>query len=321
MRTQRLASSSDPVSEKNIEQRRPAVHQSVLLHEVIELLSIQESEVVVDGTVGGAGHSKALVAHLGPDGTFIGLDADSDAIERARDVLPDTRARIELCVANFRSLESVLAELKIPQVNKVLLDLGWSSFQLDVGRGFSFMNDEPLSMTYGDPTQALFTAETVVNEWEEEHIADILKGWGEERFARRIAAAIVAARSLGRIKTSGQLAEIIAQAVPTGRPSRGKRIHPATRTFQALRIAVNDELGALTEILETLRTHLAPGGRVAIISFHSIEDRLVKQTFAAWKREGLGAPVTKKPVVPSTEELGENPRARSAKLRVFERAL
>lgn len=330
MRTQRLASSSDPVSKMDIEQRRlqpntdphtdkprSVGHTSVLLHEVLALLSIQGSDVVVDGTVGGAGHSAALVKQLGPDGTFIGLDADADALDRAREALRGAPARVELREANFRTLEAVLHELHLDQIDKVLLDLGWSGYQLEAGKGFSFKNDEPLSMTYGDPEKADFTAFDIVNSWEEEHIADVIKGWGEERFAHRIARAIVNARADGPVSTSGQLAGIIAQAVPA--VARHGKTHPATKSFQALRIAVNDEMGALSEVLSVIRRHLAPRGRVAIITFHSIEDRLVKQTFAAWKTEGLGVPVTKKPVTSSPEELTANPRARSAKLRVFER--
>jgi len=329
MRTQRLASSSDPVSEydstKDHNRHRTSrgadfsTHRSVLLHEVLEALAIREGDTIVDCTLGGGGHACELVRLLGPQGFFIGIDADRRAVERAKNALAKEHvaARIELRETNFRKLSNVLNELEIQKIDKVLLDLGWSGYQLEGERGFSLRVDEPLLMTYGDPKQAICTAFDVVNSWSEEHIADIIHGFGEERYARRVARAIVAAREKGRIERSMQLADIISQSVPVG--YRHGRLHPATRTFQAIRMAVNDEVGALSEALLASREHLAEGGRVAVISFHSIEDRIVKRTFAAWKGEGFGMPVTKKPITASEEEVARNPRSRSAKLRVFER--
>lgn len=290
-------------------------HQPVLLHEAIEQLDIQPGDTIVDATLGGAGHARAIAEKLGEKGTLVGFDLDSDAIERARDALKNSRCRVHLVEANFRHTHEELMKLGVSHITKSLFDLGWSSYQLDSGRGFSFQRDEPLLMTYAKSGERILTASVVVNEWEEESLADIIFGWGEERYSRRIAHAIVAAREKKPIRTSGELAEIISASVPS--KYRYGRIHPATRTFQALRIAVNDELGALKEGLESTWEMLAPKGRIAVISFHSIEDRLVKQLFALWEKSGSGVRITKKPITPSRAEIMENPRSRSAKLRVI----
>jgi len=313
MRTRRSQSSDNPV---------PVKHRPVLLHEATELLDIQRGETVVDATLGGAGHSREILAKLGPSGRLIAFDADKEAIERAEKLFErDARSdnpRISLIHANFRELKERLSGIGITTVDKVLFDLGWSGFQLEAGRGFSFHSDEPLDMRYdaGPPVGGL-TAATIINEWEESSIADVMYGWGEERYSKRIAKAIVAARAKTPIKTSGELAELIKASVPPA--YRFGRLHPATKTFQALRIAVNDELGALKQGLDAAWQLMEMHGRIAVISFHSIEDRIVKQQFRQWEDEGSGTRVTKKPLTPSEAEVNENPRSRSAKLRVIQK--
>ena len=291
-------------------------HRSVLLHEALELLAITSDDVVVDATLGGAGHSQAIAAKLGKDGVLIGIDADHDAILRGKELLKGVAPTVRLIEANFRDVSAQLEKLGIPEVDKMLFDLGWSSFQLDAGRGFSLKSDEPLLMTYSKDPGAL-TAQTIVNEWAEESIADVIFGWGEERYSRRIAKAIVERRESKPFTTARELAETIYANVPPR--YRFGKIHPATRTFQALRIAVNDELGALAQGLRDGWQKLSKGGRIAVISFHSIEDRVVKQTFKQWEESGQGKRVTKKPLMPSPTEIAENPRSRSAKLRVIEK--
>jgi len=308
MRTRRQQSSSDPMP---LSER----HRPVLLHEVSELLAIQPDDTVVDATLGGAGHAEHMVEKLGEKGIFLGIDADSAAIERAREKLAASKARVILEQGNFRNVGSYLGKHMIQSVDKALFDLGWSSYQLKSGRGFSFLADEPLVMTYAD-TGATLTAETIVNTWGEESIADILYGWGDERYSRRIARAIVDVRANHAIRTSKELASIVAQAVPP--VYRRGKTHPATKTFQALRIAVNDEFGALKESVDSLWQHIAPHGRIAIITFHSTEDREVKQMFRELAATG-GTLVTRKPLVPTREEVLQNPRARSSKLRCIEK--
>jgi len=316
MRTRRSQSSSDPVSSGHPPAFVGAGHVPVLLHEAVDSLSLKPDDVVVDATLGGAGHAGAIAATLGKKGVLIGFDLDTDAISRAKKVLEGARPDVHLILGNFRHLGKELERLEIPSITKALFDLGWSSYQLDSGRGFSFRADEPLSMTYADTPTGL-TAATIVNEWGEESIADILFGWGEEHYSRRIAKAIVARRAHKPFTTSVELAEAITAAVPPR--YRHGRIHPATRTFQALRIAVNDELGALAEGLRSAWKHLAPGGRIAVITFHSIEDRMVKQMFAAWEASEEGKRVVRKPIRPAGPEISMNPRSRSAKLRVIQK--
>ena len=307
--------SSDPVSPFDKTQGKS--HRPVLLHEVVELLALKQSDIVVDATLGGAGHSSEIVSHLGKKGMLIGIDADRDAVRRAEKMLFDAKPKVSIVEGNFRDLSKHLHKLSVRKIDKALFDLGWSSYQLDAGRGFSLKSDEPLLMTYGkDVKPGSVTAATIVNEWAEESIADVIFGWGEERYSRRIAKAIVERRASKPFISARDLAEAIYAAVP-GR-YRG-RIHPATRTFQALRIAVNDELGALTQGLQEAWEALAPYGRIAVISFHSIEDRIVKQTFKKWEEAGEGKRITRKPIVASEEERKENPRSRSAKLRVIQK--
>ncbi len=295
-----------------------ARHDSVLMNEVLEALDAQPSDTLVDATVGGAGHFAALLAVLGEGGVIIGIDADPAAVERARAAYADDR-RPERPVAhivndNFRNLSRILERLGIGQVNKALFDLGWSGYQIAAPRGFSFQSDEPLLMTYGEGGE---TAADIVNSSSEEELADIIFTYGEERFARGIARAIVAARTHGRILTTDALVAAIKAGTPHWYHER--KIHPATKTFQALRIATNDEIGALREGLAAALSALAPGGRLAVISFHSIEDRVVKNILRDAAETGLGTLSPKKPIVPTRAEILTNRRARSAKLRVFER--
>lgn len=325
MRTRRFQFSSNPVSSPQGDANDSPVpskayvtegkHQPVLLHEAIAGLAIEKDDVVVDATLGGAGHARALTDALGKKGTFIGFDLDHDAILRARQALANITPKTHLIEANFRNLTSELAKIEITHIDKVLFDLGWSSFQLTGGRGFSLKSDEPLQMTFTKDPKSGLTAGKIVNEWAEESLADIIYGWGEERYSRRIAKAIVERRAQKPFMTARELAEVIYAVVPPR--YRHGRIHPATRTFQALRIAVNDELGALQTGLGAAWSILSPRGRIAVITFHSIEDRLVKQTFKQWEERGEGTRITRKPIVASDEETAKNPRSRSAKLRII----
>lgn len=322
MRTRLVHSSDDSVlsleSGPDSAQATSGQHRSVLLHEAIEGLAIGPTDIVVDATLGGAGHARAIADMLGTEGTLIGFDLDPDAIKRAQSALADTLPRTFLIESNFRELQQQLATRGIVSIDKALFDLGWSGYQLAGGRGFSFLSDEPLLMTYAkDVTEHTLTAAEIVNEWERESLIDIISGWGEERYARRIAQMIVDRRAQKPFSTARDLADAIKACVPS--VYRYGRIHPATKTFQALRIAVNDELGALRDGLASAWHLLAPDGRIAVITFHSIEDRIVKQQFVQWEREGTGMRITKKPITPNPEELSQNPRARSAKLRVIKK--
>lgn len=291
-------------------------HDSVLLQEAIDGLALTGGDVVVDATIGGAGHFKKILEALDGRGTLIGIDADEGAIERGTAAAAHTDVTVHLVHDNFRNLGSILDEKGITSVSKVLFDLGWSAFHLTSGRGFSFRVDEPLLMTYGEPEPGK-TAADMVNTASEEALSDLFFTLGEERFARQIARGIVEARKKERILTTTALVEVILASTPSWYQHR--RIHPATKTFQALRIAVNDELGALRAGLSGALSHLSKGGRIAVITFHSIEDRIVKTVLRDAAHAGMGTLVTKKPIVPSAFEVQENPRARSAKLRIFER--
>jgi 16S rRNA (cytosine1402-N4)-methyltransferase len=292
-------------------------HITVLLHEAVEGLALSKTSVVVDATLGAGGHAGLILNELTTDGVFIGLDADETAIE-ALAHLKESKASVHLVVRNFAKVAEVLAELSITSVDAILADLGWRTDQFtDGNKGFSFSADEPLLMTYGNPADYAFTAADIVNDWKEGDIANVIYGYGEERYSRRIAAAIVAARKSTRITTAKQLADIIASAVPAS--YRNGRTNPATKSFQGLRIAVNDEFTALETFLAAAWSNLAPGGRLAIISFHSLEDRIVKHTFKEHVRTKTGVAITKKPIVPTREELLKNPRARSAKLRIIQK--
>jgi 16S rRNA (cytosine1402-N4)-methyltransferase len=290
-------------------------HITVLKKEAVEGLDITPEATIVDATLGSGGHAKAILEHLGEKGTLIAIDADASAIESFD---AKKRATVHLVHRNFRDIDVVLRELNIENADGILADLGWRMEQFAGGsKGFSFLVDEPLHMTFGNPEAYPFTARDIVNEWKEEDIKNVLKGYGEERFAGRIARHIVEARAMSPIETSGELAEVVWQAVPGF--YRIGRIHPATRTFQALRTAVNDELDALEVFIRKSTDALKAEGRLAIISFHSIEDRIVKRTFRELQSEGRGTVLTKKPIMAGDEELRLNPRARSAKLRIFEK--
>ncbi len=302
-----------------IKSQMPNVHKSVLVSEVVNGLNIQPSDIFLDGTINGGGHSAVAYGRLDENGAIIGLDLDNTALDRARARLIGRAAKVILKQASFSNLAEVLVEVKIPVVDKILFDLGLSSNQLEMsGRGFSFQKNEPLLMTFKDkPDTSDLTAADIVNRWDEENIAQIIKSYGEERFAHRIASAIISAREEKEIKTAAELADIIRMAVP--KRFQG-RIHPATRTFQALRITVNDEIGALQEGLRQGFEHLRKeGGRMAVISFHSLEDRMVKNFFKEKVVSGKGKLITRKPVVPEKEEIAANTRARSAKLRIIEK--
>lgn len=293
-------------------------HKTVLTDEAVAALAINDSSVVVDATLGSSGHAKRIIETLGSRGVFVGIDADSSAIAHGTEVLNGSTCTLYLCNGNFRTIDSILEQLHIEHVDAILADLGWRMEQFSGnGKGFSFQVDEPLLMTFGDPKDSVFTARDIVNEWDEENIINILRGYGEERFAGRIARHIVEARALKQIDTTFELVAIIEAAVPAF--YKRARIHCATRTFQALRITVNDEFAALEDFIKKSVLFLAPHGRLAIITFHSIEDRIVKHLFKNLAHDHIGIVHTKKPIIASDTELQENPRARSAKLRIFEK--
>ncbi len=295
------------------------MHVPVLLNEVITGLDIKPDDVFFDGTVNGGGHSKAIYDRLGSKGLLIGTDLDETALAKAQEKLKGERARVVLKQSSFRNLDTILEETGISTVNKILFDLGLSSNQFEEsGRGFSFQKDEPLLMTFKkNPEASDLTAGKIVNQWDEENISQIIESYGEERYAKKIAHAIVFWRNKGEIKTTQELVKIIEGAVP--KTYLHKRIHPATKTFQALRITVNDEIESLKDGSRKGFEHLSSGGRMAVISFHSIEDRIVKNFFRQEAQDGRGRLVTKKPITPSPKELSENPRSRSAKLRIIEK--
>lgn len=304
--------------------KNDGVHRTVLLHSSIEGLGIREGDIFIDCTINGGGHSLAVAEKHAKGVKIIGLDVDRDAIERSQKKLEKANANFKLVQDNFRNLDAILAKLqksgfiREPKADKILFDLGWSSNQFELsGKGFSFMKDEPLLMNLGEKSDAVATAREIVNEWEEEVIANILFGYGEEKFSRRIARAIVKEREKHPIESTAQLADIIGKSVPAF--YRNGRTHAATKSFQALRIAVNDELGALREGIAKAFEALRPGGRMALISFHSIEDRIVKQFMREKASADLGKLITKKPIIATKDELRENPRARSAKLRIIEK--
>lgn len=312
-------------------------HVTVLMEEAIEGLNINPGGIYVDCTLGGAGHSSGIVSRLGEGGRLIAFDQDEWAHDNAQVRLGPYMDKVTLVKSNFRYLEQKLLECGVPQkdgvpqVDGILFDLGVSSPQLDEAeRGFSYNHDAPLDMRM-DRGIAL-TAGDIVNTWDERDIARILIEYGEEKFARKIARLIVAARAEAPIETTGELVELVKAGIPAAARRTGG--HPAKRTFQALRIAVNDELGAEEDALEQAVRCLKPGGRASVITFHSLEDRICKQTFVKYVEkctcppdfpmcvcggEGTLKLVNRKPIVPGEEELEANPRARSAKLRVAEK--
>ncbi|MDO8520605.1 MAG: 16S rRNA (cytosine(1402)-N(4))-methyltransferase RsmH [bacterium] len=295
-------------------------HRTVLLHEVIESLQPKAGNVFVDATFGGGGHSMALAKVIEKKGCLIAFDQDASVFSEAVKHEFGALTKFTPVTANFRNVGEELKRLSVRRVNGIVFDLGLSSIQLEEsGRGFSFQRDEPLTMTFkATPEKGDVTAEVILNSWSEESIVVILRGFGEERYAERVAKAIVTARKLGPIRRTGELVEVIHQATPS-RYHRG-RTHFATRTFQAIRMAANDELGAIERGIRGIMPFLSKRGRIAVITFHSVEDRMVKHLFREFVRIDYSArQITKKPIVPSVNELTENPRARSAKLRVIEK--
>jgi 16S rRNA (cytosine1402-N4)-methyltransferase len=312
-------------------------HITVLREEAVDGLAIKPGGIYVDCTLGGAGHSELIASRLGAGGRLIAFDQDDWALDNARKRLAPYIEQVTLVRSNFRELEQRLLQLDvplvdgIPQVDGILFDLGVSSPQLDEAeRGFSYNHDAPLDMRMDQ--QGTLTADEIVNEWEEREISRILADYGEERFARSIARHIVQARAKQRIETTGELVELIKAGIPAATRRTGP--HPAKRSFQALRIAVNDELGAEEDaLMQTVRC-LAPGGRASVITFHSLEDRICKQIFSKYLQrctcppdfpmcvcgqEGQLKLINRKPIIPGEAELEHNPRARSAKLRVAEK--
>lgn len=306
-------------------------HAPVMPDECISNLDIKEDGIYVDGTIGGGGHSSLICSRLSEKGTLIGIDRDMDALDASRKRLSEFKCTKHFVQSNYSGIKRVLEELGISGIDGALLDLGVSSFQLDnPERGFSYMNDAPLDMRMDQNSG--FTAGDVVNTYSEKELAKIIRDYGEERWASRIAAFVVRARKEKNIETTGELVEIIKNAIPASARRDGP--HPAKRTFQAIRIEVNDELGQLKRAVTDFIDVLAPGGRLAIITFHSLEDRIVKEAFNKRANPCTCPPelpvcvcgkvadvkkITKKPVTPGDEETETNPRSRSAKLRVLEK--
>lgn len=295
------------------------MHIPVLLKETVESLQIQKGDKVVDATLGGGGFIKSVSDGFGKSIFIIGLDADEDAVKRAEKILTDTDTEYILETVNFAEIKETLDRLGFDEVDKVAFDLGLSSFQIDdSGRGFTFRKDEPLRMTYSkDISSEEANAEEIVNHWSEDVLKTIISAYGEERFAGRISKGIVTARKITPLKTTFDLVRVIEKSVPKGYQNR--RTHPATKTFQAIRMAVNDEITSLERGLSGAFEKLSSGGRMSVISFHSLEDRLVKRFFLSKEKEMLAKRVTKKPIKPSREEVLSNRRSRSGKLRVLEK--
>lgn len=290
------------------------IHTPVMLQEVLDLLNLHPGMRVLDATIGAGGHAKRILERIQPQGFLIGMDQDKEILEVARDSL-GTSDRVRLFCENFRNAGRLLQRERIQPLDACLLDLGVSSYQLEKReRGFSFQTDGKLDMRMD--TASSLTAFELVNRLPEREMADLLHRLGQERYARRIASSIVRARHRQPIQTTGQLAELIGRAVPY---RGGSRVHPATRTFQAFRMAVNQELEALEEALPQMAALLKTGGRICVISFHSLEDRAVKFFFRRLVTEKQMNWITKKPLTPSPAERLKNPRSRSAKLRVAEK--
>lgn len=305
-------------------------HKPVLLDEVIDGLAIKADGIYVDGTLGGAGHGSAVCSRLGENGRFIGIDQDLAAIDASRERLAEYGEMVSVVRSNYVQTADVVHSFGIKKVDGIVLDLGVSSFQLDTGeRGFSYRMDAPLDMRM-DNRMGL-TAADVVNEYTEQELFHIIRDYGEDRFAKNIAKNIVSERKKEPILTTGRLAEIVSYSIPMKVKKRGG--HPAKRTFQAIRIEVNHELEVLKNSISEMIDLLDTGGRLCIITFHSLEDRIVKQAFRKAQfpctcppdfpvcvcgKKSLGKQITRKPVLPSEKEMEENPRSKSAKLRVFE---
>ncbi len=314
-----------------MEQGKEFKHLSVLLDECIEGLAIKPNGIYVDGTAGGGGHSFHIASALGDGGRLIAIDQDEDAIRAAGKRLAPFGDKVTLVRSNFSDVYDVCAELGIKAIDGILMDLGVSSYQLDTPeRGFSYNADAPLDMRMDN--RSSLDASVVVNTYTEERLREIIYGYGEEKFGGRIASEIVKARARKPIETTGELVDIIKRSMPSSAKQGGH--HPAKRTFQAIRIEVNGELDVIPRAIRGAEKLLAPSGRIAVITFHSLEDRIVKQEYASLAA-GCTCPknfpvcvcgnkpklkiVTKKPILPSEEELANNPRSRSAKLRIAEK--
>ena len=307
------------------------IHKSVLLDEVIEGLAIKPDGVYVDGTLGGAGHAKEVCKRLGDTGHFVGIDQDEDAIKVSTERLSEYGDKVDIVRSNYAGMVSVLEDLHIDKVDGILLDLGVSSFQLDTAdRGFSYRMDAPLDMRMDNRQEV--SAATVVNEYTESELFHIIKDYGEDKFAKNIAKHIVMERTKEPILTTKRLAQIVDQSIPMKMKKNGG--HPAKRTFQAIRIEVNHELDVLEQNLSDMIDLLKPNGRLCIITFHSLEDRIVKKAFKKAENPCIcpsnfpvcvcgnvskGKVISRKPILPGSIEMEENPRSKSAKLRVFER--
>jgi len=284
--------------------------------EVLDYLQVKQGDLIVDATIGTGGHSQVILEAIGPQGRLIGIDRDLDSLLFAKKRLSRFSHNLNLVHDDFRNLDKILRDLKIKEVDGILFDLGLSGFQLDnPERGFSFRFDSPLDMRMD--RNSYICAYDLINYLSEEEISSILRTFGEERWHNRIAHILVQERNKGPIASTAQLARLVKEALPSR--FQFQRIHPATRTFQAIRIAVNRELEALEEALNKSFDYLGAGARICIISFHSLEDRIVKRKFRLLFREGIINLITPKPVRPTQIEIEENPRSRSGKLRVAER--
>ena len=308
------------------------VHKSVLLNETIDGLNIQPDGIYVDGTLGGGGHAYEVCRRLGDKGSIVGIDHDAAAIEAAGNRLKDFGEKVTIVRSNYCDMKSKLHELGIDKVDGIVLDLGVSSYQLDTAeRGFSYREDAPLDMRMD--TRQKMTARDIVNDYEEMELYRVIRDYGEDKFAKNIAKHIVAARKVKPIETTGELTEIIRASIPM--KYQKKSGHPAKRTFQAIRIELNRELEVLKDSLDDMIDLLNPGGRLCIITFHSLEDRIVKSAFrknenpctcpsdfpvCVCGKVSKGSILTRKPILPSEEEMEENSRTKSAKLRIFERS-
>lgn len=306
-------------------------HKSVLLYETVDSLNIKPDGIYVDGTLGGGGHAYEVLKRLGPDGRLIGIDQDADAIRAASERLSEYKDKVTIVRSNYREIREVLSGLGISKVDGIYLDLGVSSYQLDTAeRGFTYRENAPLDMRMDQRNEK--TAADIVNEYSETELYRIIRDYGEDRFAKNIAKHIVREREKGRIETTDQLVEIIKAAIPAKIRAEGG--HPAKRTFQAIRIELNRELEVLNDSIDTMIGLLKPGGRLSIITFHSLEDRIVKTRFRTNEnpcicppdfpvcvcgRKSMGKVITRKPIVPDEQEIEENKRSKSSKLRVFER--
>ena len=306
-------------------------HKSVLLYETVDSLNIKPDGIYVDGTLGGGGHAFEVASRLGENGRLIGIDQDADAIKAATERLTPYKDKVTIVRSNYRNIREVLEGLGIQKVDGIYLDLGVSSYQLDTAeRGFTYREDAPLDMRMDQRNEK--TAADIVNDYTEMELFRVIRDYGEDKFAKNIAKHIVRARENGRIETTDQLVEIIKAAIPAKMRQEGG--HPAKRTFQAIRIELNKELEVLTDSIDTMIDLLNPDGRLSIITFHSLEDRIVKLRFrdnenpcvcppnlpvCVCGKKSKGKVITRKPIIPADEEIEENKRSKSSKLRVFER--